>query len=95
MTRSPKFAADSFSDTEAGINAVAASGNPLAFDIIDALQNSRLFSDPATKKIYIRQASGRTARRLERQCGQRAVRSQAGAHQQPAAPLDRGRARAA
>jgi urea transport system permease protein len=55
-----KFAADSFSDTEAGINAVAASGNPLAFDIIDALQNSRLFSDPATKKIYIRQASGRT-----------------------------------
>jgi urea transport system permease protein len=55
-----KFAADSFSDTEAGINAVAASGNPLAADIIQALQDSRLFFDAATKKIYIRQPNGRT-----------------------------------
>ena len=55
-----KFTADSFSDTEAAINGVAISGNPLAFDIIDALQNSRLFFDAATKKVYIRQANGRT-----------------------------------
>src|SRR5436190_19416907 len=54
-----KFAADTFNDTEAGINAVAASGNPLAADIIDALQNSRLFFDAATKKIYIRAPDGR------------------------------------
>jgi urea transport system permease protein len=54
------FAKDSFNDTEAGINAVATSGNPLAAEIIQALENSRLFFDPATGKIYIRQQSGRT-----------------------------------
>ncbi len=54
------FAADTFNDTEAGINAVATSGNPLAADIIQALENSRLFVDPATKKVYIRQPGGRT-----------------------------------
>jgi urea transport system permease protein len=54
------FAKDSFSDTEAGINAVAVSGNPLAAEIIQALENSRLFVDSATKKVYIRQPGGRT-----------------------------------
>ena len=55
-----KFTTDSFGDTEAAINGVAVSGNPLAFEVIDALQNSRLFYDAAAKKVYIRQPSGRT-----------------------------------
>ena len=55
-----KFTTDSFGDTEAAINGVAVSGNPLAFDVIDALQNSRLFFDAAAKKVYIRQQNGRT-----------------------------------
>ncbi len=52
------FANDTFSDTEAAINAVAASGNPLAERVIEALQDGRLLFDPADKKIYIRQPSG-------------------------------------
>ncbi len=52
------FAKDSYSDTEAAINAVAASGNPLAAQVIDALQDGRLQFNPDDKKIYIRQKSG-------------------------------------
>jgi urea transport system permease protein len=52
------FANDSFSDTETAINAVAASGNPLAERVIETLQDGRLLFDPADKKIYIRQPSG-------------------------------------
>ncbi|GIK79383.1 MAG: branched-chain amino acid ABC transporter permease [Alphaproteobacteria bacterium] len=54
-----KFAADSFSDTEVGIAAVAASGHAMAARVIEALQNARLQVDPATRKIYIR--TGETA----------------------------------
>jgi urea transport system permease protein len=49
-----KFAGDSFSETEAGINAVAATGHPMAARVIEALQDARLLFDPATKKIYIK-----------------------------------------
>ncbi len=49
-----KFAADSFSETDDAINAVAASGNPQAAAIIQALNDSRLLFDPASKKIYIK-----------------------------------------
>ena len=49
-----RFAADSFSDTEAGIEGVAASGNPLAVQVIEALQDARLAYDPQTRKVYIR-----------------------------------------
>jgi urea transport system permease protein len=49
-----RFAADSFADTEAGIEGVAASGNPLAVPVIEALQNARLAFDPQTRKVYIR-----------------------------------------
>ena len=52
------FAADSFGDTETAITAVATSGNPLASQVIDALQEGRLLFDPASKKVYIRNAAG-------------------------------------
>src|SRR5262249_52429614 len=52
------FAKDSFGDTEAAINAVAASGNPFAAQVIEALQDGRLLFDPDDKKIYIRQKTG-------------------------------------
>jgi urea transport system permease protein len=54
-----KFAADSFSETEAGITGVAASGNARAIDVIEALSDQRLLFDAATKKIYVREKSGR------------------------------------
>jgi len=56
-----KFANDSFSDTEAAIGEIAASGNPRALPIIQALQDSRLVADPATKKIYIKERDGKVA----------------------------------
>jgi urea transport system permease protein len=50
-----KFSADSFSQTEEGINAAAATGSPRALVIIEALQAGQLFFDPASKRIFIRQ----------------------------------------
>ena len=52
------FAKDFYGDTETAINAVAASGNPLAAQVIEALQDGRLLFNPDDKKIYIRQKSG-------------------------------------
>ena len=54
-----KFLADSYSDTEEAIEAVAASGNPRATQVLDALQNSRLFFDPATHRVFLKDASDR------------------------------------
>jgi len=54
-----KFANDDFSDTEEAIGVVAASGNPLAFPIISALQDERLMADPDTKKVYVKQTDGK------------------------------------
>jgi urea transport system permease protein len=54
-----KFANDEFSDTEEAIAAIAASGNPMAYAIISALQDGRLSADPETKKIYITQTDGK------------------------------------
>ncbi len=48
-----KFAADSYSDTDAAVAAVAASGNPLAAQVIEALQDGRLLFSP-DKRIFIR-----------------------------------------
>ncbi|WP_249143939.1 urea ABC transporter permease subunit UrtB [Bradyrhizobium lablabi] len=48
-----KFANDEFSDTEEAVGEIAASGNPLAFPIISALQDGRLSADPETKKVFI------------------------------------------
>jgi urea transport system permease protein len=52
------FAADSFGDTEAAITGVAASGNPLAAQVIEALQDGRLLFNADDKKIYIKDAAG-------------------------------------
>jgi urea transport system permease protein len=54
-----QFANDSFSDTEDAINALASSGNPLAYSIVSALQEGRLVADPQTKKVYIKQPDGK------------------------------------
>ena len=54
-----KFANDDFSDTDEAIGVVAASGNPLAFPIISALQDDRLSADPESKKVFITQADGK------------------------------------
>jgi urea transport system permease protein len=54
-----KFANDDFSDTEAAVATIAASGNPLAYPIISALQDERLFADSDTKKVFIKQADGK------------------------------------
>jgi urea transport system permease protein len=54
-----KFATDDFSDTEEAITEVAASGNPLAYPIIGALQDERLMFDADSKKVYIKQTDGK------------------------------------
>ncbi|MFN5108400.1 MAG: urea ABC transporter permease subunit UrtB, partial [Bradyrhizobium sp.] len=51
-----KFANDEFSDTEAAVGEIAASGNALASPIISALQDGRLSADPDSKKVFITQA---------------------------------------
>jgi urea transport system permease protein len=52
------FTTDSFGDTEAAVNAVAASGNPLALTLIEALQGGRLVFNADDKKVYIKSDSG-------------------------------------
>ena len=54
-----QFANDSFSDTEAAVGALATSGNPLAFPIIDALQDGRLLADPQSRKVFVKDKSGK------------------------------------
>jgi urea transport system permease protein len=49
-----KFTADSFSQTEEGITAVAATGHARAATIIEALQAGELAFHPASKAVYIR-----------------------------------------
>ena len=46
------FTKDSFNDTDTAIGAVAASGNPLALQVIEALQDGRLFF--AGDKVFIK-----------------------------------------
>ena len=54
-----KFATDDFSDTEEAIGVVAASGSPLAYPIISALQDERLMFDADSKKVYIKETDGK------------------------------------
>ncbi len=54
-----KFANDDFSDTEEAVATIAASGNPLAYSIISALQDERLMADEDNKKVYIKQPDGK------------------------------------
>src|SRR4051812_18855386 len=54
-----KFANDDYSDTADAVGALAASGNPLAYPIISALQDGRLAADPDTKKVFVTEADGK------------------------------------
>ena len=86
------FTKDSFNDTDAAIGAVAASGNPLAVDVIQALQEGRLLF-ARREGLHPRQGR-RDPRCRDRQArGGCARQSQPGAAQQSAAPLGRGGAR--
>ena len=53
------FLADSFDDTIEGINAVAASGHPLAEKVIGALQEGRLLFSAEQKRVYFKDEAGR------------------------------------
>jgi len=48
------FITDDFSDTIDSVNAVVASGNPLAAPLIEALQDSRLMYSAKDKKVFIK-----------------------------------------
>src|SRR6476661_481595 len=52
------FTKDSFNDTDTAIGAVAASGNPLALDVILALQDGRLLF--SGDKVFIKDKAGAT-----------------------------------
>src|SRR5947199_2861065 len=52
------FTKDSFNDTDSAISAVAASGNPLALDVIQALQDGRLLF--SGDKVFIKDKAGPT-----------------------------------
>ena len=54
------FTTDDFSDTADAIGAVAASGSPRAADVIQALQDGRLFFSAEAKKVFIRTSAGAT-----------------------------------
>jgi len=52
------FTTDDFSDTDAAIGAVVATGNPLAADVIQALQDGRLQFSADAKKVFIQTEAG-------------------------------------
>jgi len=52
------FTTDDFSDTADAVNAVAASGSPLAARVIEALQDARLLFSAKEKKVYIKTEDG-------------------------------------
>ena len=54
-----KFANDSFSDTEQAVGVIAISDNPLAYPIISALGQGRLFAEPTSKQVYVKQPDGK------------------------------------
>ncbi len=51
------FSADKFSETEKGVDALAASGAPTAAAVLDALKDGRLYVDPGSKTVYVRDAA--------------------------------------
>jgi len=53
-----RFAADSYSDTDAAVGGVAASGHAMAEEVIRALQDRRLMASPSSKIVAIKGASG-------------------------------------
>ena len=63
------FTTDDFSDTADAVNAVVASGSPLAGPLIEALQDSRLLFSAKDKKVYIKTKDDKLHRRRDRQAG--------------------------
>jgi urea transport system permease protein len=53
------FTADDFSETIAGINEVAASGDPRALTIVRALQDGQLVFSAEKKAVYVKDESGK------------------------------------
>lgn len=53
-----RFAADSYPDTEAAIEGVAGSGNPLAVEVVGALREGRLLARASDKAIFIADPAG-------------------------------------
>ncbi len=53
-----RFAGNSYSDTGDAIDAIAASGDDRALDVILALQDGKLYFDPADGKTYIKTDAG-------------------------------------
>src|SRR5215471_12821227 len=53
------FATDDYGEIEAGITAVAESGDPRAASILEALQDDRLFYSAEQKKVFYKDQSGR------------------------------------
>jgi urea transport system permease protein len=54
-----RFLEDDFSETDTGIGEVAASGDPRAAAIIEALQDGRLLYSAQAKKVFYRDAAGK------------------------------------
>ena len=54
-----RFADDSFSETAKAIEEIAVSGVPTAALILEALGDRRLLLDPATKAVFVRDATGK------------------------------------
>jgi urea transport system permease protein len=54
-----KFTTDDFSDTGEAVGVIATSGNPLAYQIISALQDGRLMFDADARKVYVTQPDGK------------------------------------
>ncbi len=52
------FTTDDFTDTFEAIDGVVASGNPLAAQLLEALQDSRLQFSAAEKKVFIKTKDG-------------------------------------
>src|SRR5215467_10259412 len=53
------FATDDYGEIEAGITAVAESGDPRAASILEALQDDRLFYSAEQKKVFYKDQAGR------------------------------------
>ena len=89
------FTADDYSETDAGISAVAESGDPRAATIIEALQDGRLLFSAEQKKVFYKDADGKLFDAVTGAAADGAPPADLDdrAHQQPAAARDRCRPR--
>jgi urea transport system permease protein len=55
-----QFATDDFSDTEAAVTAVTASGNPLASRVVGALQTGNLLFNPTSRQVILKEGAALT-----------------------------------